>query len=329
MADEPEGGHEELGIAGLEGAVRIGRGGSATIYRAWQPLFHRMVAIKVFAPGDNDRLDRLMEREFTVMGRLSGHTDVVAAFDGGRTADGFRYLVMPLFGRGSLHELMQERGPLPWREAVFLLLPVADTVADLHSVGIVHRDVKPANILLSDHLRPRLTDFGISLEIGVDPTLHGATVAFTPSFGAPETFDAVSVDTTIDVYSLGATLWALLSGRSPFLVDDGGNDLESVVDRARRGAEPPAPAVPAQIADLIGRSMSANPADRPRSARGFAEQLRRSIREVNMLEDSGAEPSVDSAASTSEVGSGFDRSLMVIVGLLLIGAVLVLYSLLT
>ncbi len=323
---QPDGDDGDLGIAGIGPAAIVSTGGTSTVFRARERALDRDVAVKVFRP-DADR--GLTERELRIMGRLSGHSATVPVFSSGRTEDGSSYLVMPFFGRGSLHQLVRERGPLAWREATFLLLPIADTAADLHAAGFVHRDVKPGNVLLSDHLRPHLGDFGISMPVRPEATDRGA-VAFTPSFGAPETFDRVVTDPTVDVYSLGATLWALLAGRTPFVDPEGSNTMQDLLGRARSGEAPPLPAtVPSHLADLIGRAMSPQPADRPADAGVFAAELRRAVR-LSEQDASAVTPltATNPAFSLSSL-SVMDRSILVALVLMVLGLLSVVAAVLT
>lgn len=343
--------HEvDLGIDGIAAATPVASGATSTVYRAVQSETGRTVAIKVIHRTSGNADDRL-QRELEVMGRLSGQTDTVALFASGRTANGARYLVMPFFERGSLHGLMADRGPLPWQEAAFLTLPIADAVGDLHDAGVVHRDVKPSNVLLSNHLRPRLADFGISVDRDDTPLTFaidsaatterhqpGPGVAFTPSFGAPETFDAVVRRPTVDVYSLGATLWALLAGRSPFLDSGGPNTVDDVLHRARSGEiRSPHRDTPDSIVVLLRHAMQIDPARRPVDGRSFAAELRRAIRtaDISTVRTATSSP-VDTTMRRRRTGmrrrtgrSGLDRSVVIYAVSALTGFAILVTTLLT
>lgn len=323
MSDAPGGGGRtiDLGIEGIVDAVPVASGSTATVYRATQLSFSRTVAVKVFRPGLDAQQVAKLDREQQLMGKLSGQTSAVPVFDGGVNAAGLRYLVMPYYRRGSLNEAFADRGPLPWREAVFLMLPVASAVADLHALGVLHRDIKPGNIMLTEHLHPRLADFGISLDLHNDvATPDPASVAFTPSFGAPETFDHVVRSSSVDVYSLGATAWALLAGRSPFLasVDEQDNTVSEIVSRAREGA-PGASHVdtPPVVEAVIQQAMSRNPAERQRDGRAFAADLRRAAREAESP-DSSPDAQLVMPVPTASRQRG-DRTLMVLAAMVLVG----------
>lgn len=218
MADQPPVRRDseaaiDLGIDGLSEVAVVGRGGSSMVYRARQDGLDRTVAVKVAHGAWSIETRERFEHERRVMGRTSGHSAVVPIFQTGVTTRGEPYLLMPFYSRGSLFRLMSDRGPLPWREATFVMETLAQTVAEAHRDGIVHRDIKPGNVLLTNHLQPRLTDFGITLPTGT--AIDGTTIAFTPSYSAPEAFESGVADPRADVYSLAATLWALLAGHAP------------------------------------------------------------------------------------------------------------------
>ncbi len=302
----------ELGIDGLSAVTMIGSGGSSTVYRARQDALDREVAVKVVHAAWTMETRERFEHERELMGRLSGHTAIVPIFETGITKRGEPYLLMPYYDRGSLFRLMKERGPLPWPEAGFLLETVGLTLADCHREGIVHRDVKPGNVMLTRHLNPRLADFGIALPLNM--TTSPATVAYTPSYSPPEAFEPGIAAPTIDVYGLGATLWALLAGQAP-------------AREAGRSLEPPRPDLPEALARLIERSMDPDPGRRPPDAAAFVTELRRATRLAGPddqqrgpapLPATGAgtvSPLPSSAGSAGPATAGGGR-----LGLLLIGA---------
>jgi serine/threonine protein kinase len=184
---------------------------------------------------------------------------------------------------------MRDRGPLPWPEAGFLLETVALTLADCHREGIVHRDVKPGNVMLTRHLHPRLADFGIALPLNM--ATSPATVAYTPSYSPPEAYEPGVAAPTIDVFGLGATLWALLAGRAP--------DQEGIRVEPVRADVPPA------LADLIERAMDPDPARRPPDAAAFATELRRATRLAGP-DDGPGQPDQLGGLPGSRVASGSD-----------------------
>jgi serine/threonine-protein kinase PknK len=281
--EESPGERSELGIDGLSAVSEIGTGGSSTVYRARQDALDREVAVKVVHAAWSMETRERFEHERELMGRLSGHTAIVPILETGITRRGEPYLLMPYYPRGSLFRMMRHRGPLPWSEATFLLETVALTVADCHREGIVHRDVKPGNVLLTRHLHPRLADFGIALPLGL--ATSPATVAYTPSYSPPEAFEPGSAEPTTDVYGLGATLWALLGGHAPHTELGATTDPAVILERALAGPpDRPRPETPPAMVSLIGRSMHPDPAERQPDADAFVAELRRAARRGHPME---------------------------------------------
>ncbi len=152
----------ELHADGFEDAQEIGRGGFGIVYRCVQPSLDRTVAVKVLTSDlDPDNLERFL-REQRAMGRLSGHPNIVTILQVGTTGSGHPYLVMQLHSRGSLESLIRSEGPLDWQSVLHLGVKLCGALEVAHRTGIVHRDVKPANVLLTDYGEPQLTDFGIA-----------------------------------------------------------------------------------------------------------------------------------------------------------------------
>ena len=177
----------DLGIEQLTDAEVIGRGGFSTVYAATDTQFDRRVAVKVLRPltKESDRVR--FERECRVMGRLSSHPAVVTVYQAGYTDKDEPYLVMELNEGGSLGDRLKAMGTIRWQDAVAYMIPIAEALQRAHEADILHRDVKPENILLADG-RPRLTDFGIAYlrdSTGSTSTSISASWLHT----APETFD--------------------------------------------------------------------------------------------------------------------------------------------
>lgn len=288
----------ELGVDGLNAVSEIGSGGSSTVYRARQEALDREVAIKVVHAAWTMETRERFEHERELMGRLSGHTAIVPIFETGITKRGEPYLLMPYYPRGSLFRLMRHRGALPWTEATFLVETLALTLADCHRENIIHRDIKPGNVMLTRHLHPRLADFGIALPLGL--TTSPATVAYTPSYSPPEAFEPGTAAPTVDVYGLGATLWALLAGRAPHSDPNpaagpgsgtapGAIDPHTIRARALEGPiAPPHADTPAPLIELIQRSMAPDPDARPPDADAFLAELRRATRQSWSIGDPSA-----------------------------------------
>ena len=306
----------DLGIEGLTEVTVVGSGGSSTVYRARQAALDRTVAVKVIHTAWSIETRERFDHERQVMGRLSGHLGTVPIFETGVTKRGEPYLVMPFYRRGSLFRLMKDRGPLPWREATFIVETLSQTLADSHNEGIVHRDVKPGNVMLTRHLQPRLADFGITLPTGT--STGTSAVAYTPSYSPPEAFEAGVAAPTVDVYGLGATLWALLAGRAPFTDADqstgSSREMERVMERAMtEQLGSPTADTPEPLVALITRATATRPSHRPADAGVFAAELRRAVRLSEGVEGRVA-------------GAGEGRTLLVAAGLAVTGGLLLMMA---
>ncbi|MEV0336494.1 protein kinase [Nocardia sp. NPDC050717] len=263
----------ELAAEGFEDAEEIGRGGFGVVYRCAQPDLDRIVAVKVLtADLDPDGLQRFV-REQQAMGRLSGHPNIVAVFHAGTTHGGHPYLVMPYHARGSLEQRIHTAGPLAWSATLRLGVKMAGALETAHRTGILHRDVKPSNILLSDYNEPELTDFGIARIQGGFHTTTGI-VTGSPAFAAPEVLRGAPATAAADLYGLGATLFCALTGHVAYERRVG----EQVLSQFLRVSAQPAPDlseadIPDEVRAIIEHTMAADPADRPASAAELGAEL--------------------------------------------------------
>ncbi|MGW4350979.1 protein kinase domain-containing protein [Nocardia sp. NPDC004582] len=251
----------ELSAAGLEGAHEIGRGGLGIVYRCRQVAAERDVAVKVLT-GDVEEDRERFFREQRALGRLTGHPNIVSMLEVGETGSGRPFLVMPYFPRGSLGERLREDGPLSLPEALHIGVRVAGALESAHRAGVVHRDIRPANILLTDYDEPALTDFGI------------ADVASPQTVTAPEVLDGQVPSRGSDVYGLGATLLCALTRR---VASEHPDDQQAA--QLVRVATPANPdscevGIPWDVRAVIEVAMSRDPHDRPTAA-ALGEQLRR------------------------------------------------------
>src|ERR1700716_6071 len=203
----------ELVAAGFEHPEEIGRGGFGVGYRCNQRELDRTVAVKVLtADLDPDNLERFV-REQIAMGKLSGHPHIVSIFQVGTTATGRPYIVMQYHPHGSMEAKIHDAGPIGWRGATSIGVKMAGALETAHRLGTLHRDVKPANILLTEYGEPELTDFGIARIAGGWETRTGV-VTGSPAFTAPEVLEGGTPTRASDVYSLGATLFCALTGHA-------------------------------------------------------------------------------------------------------------------
>ncbi len=262
-----------LGIDGLQDVEQIGTGGSSRVYRARQVDLDREIAVKVINSGEDPDVARRFDRERKAMGRLSQHEGIVPVYSSGVTANGEPYLVMPFYANGSLQDRI-DSGPLGWQEAVRYVQVSAETIAAAHQEGVVHLDLKPANILLTQANQPRIADFGIAKLTSSNATARTTGTAFTPAYSAPETFLDGITSPASDVYGLGATLWALLVGYPPFLAPGDDNNLMAVIGRVVNNPVGDLRHLcPAPICDVIERAMAKRPEQRFHTARQFSDAL--------------------------------------------------------
>ncbi|MGQ4596409.1 protein kinase domain-containing protein [Nocardia sp. R6R-6] len=262
----------ELTAAGFGDAVEIGRGGFGAVYRCTQVSLDRVVAVKVLtADLDEDNRARFF-RERRAAGRLTGNPNIVHVLQAGVTGNGRPFIVMPYYARGSLDARIRSDGPLSLANVLRLGVKMAGALETAHRLGVLHRDVKPGNILFSDYDEPTLVDFGIAHIVGGFVTATGV-VTGTPAFTAPEVVGGEPPSPAADVYGLGATLFAAITGHAAFERRSG----ERLVAQFLRIAAEPVPdlrgrGIPEDVSDIIERAMSGDPGGRP-SATQLGEQL--------------------------------------------------------
>ncbi|MFN0088885.1 MAG: serine/threonine-protein kinase, partial [Acidimicrobiales bacterium] len=252
-------------IPGLELLEPIGRGGFSTVWRARQAMIDRIVAVKLLSLDMRDPADqRRFQRECSAAGRLTSHPHVVQVYEVG-FVDARPYLVMEHFAGGSAADLLARRGPLPLAEALDVGAKIAGALHAAHTLGILHRDVKPENILLDGAGRPALADFGIST-VGFNQSLSSIKDTFTPLHAAPETVEGRAPSPAADVYALASTVWTLLAGFAPFQRSDD-SSVAAILLRILHEPPPPLPVpAPPALGALLDRSLAKRPEDRPASA---------------------------------------------------------------
>jgi serine/threonine protein kinase len=260
-------------IQGYEIIETLGQGGFGTVYRARQLAVGREVALKIDSRVlITDRDKRRFMREVTAAGHLSDHPHVVAVYDAGVLDDGRPHIVFELCPNGSLADRLRERGAFAAAEVRDIGVQIADALTAAHAMGILHRDVKPANILVNRYGGVALADFGLATmpTPGVDST--ATREALTPAYAPPEVFDLAEPTLAGDVYSLGATLYALLSGRPPFFPPEGRPSMVALM-AARLGPVPDIPGAPPGLVAVLQQAMAYDPADRPAGAAVLRDAL--------------------------------------------------------
>jgi eukaryotic-like serine/threonine-protein kinase len=271
----------------------VGTGGMSSVYRARDRLLERHVALKILHDtfgGDADSVERF-RREARAVAQLS-HPNIVTVIDRGED-QGRQFIVFEYVSGENLKQLVHREGPLPVRRALELTLEVAAGLAFAHGQGLVHRDVKPQNVLMNGDGRAKVTDFGIARSLDVD---HGmtqtGTVLGTSNYIAPEQASGEPIDACTDVYSLGVVLFELLTGDVPF----SGDNFLAVAMRHLNDPVPDVrerrPDVPARVAGAVRRAMAKDPDDRFASMEEFAAELEWCLVELDRGPDS------DSAVTT-------------------------------
>lgn len=263
----------DLARAGFTDAVEVGRGGFGVVFRAVQTALNRTVAVKLLHT-DLDTVSReRFFREGRAMGGLSGHPNVVDVLQVGVTHSGRPYIVMPFQSLDSLAARVRREGPLDWAEATRLGVRLSGALESAHRVGTLHRDVKPANILLSDYGEAQLTDFGIAR---IEGGFETATGAFTGSlsYTAPEVLGGHPPTPASDIYGLGAALFSIIAGRAAFERREG----EEIIAQFLRITGQPIPdlrghGVPDELCAVLERAMAKDPAQRPASAEALGREL--------------------------------------------------------
>ena len=254
----------------------LGSGGMAFVYLAEDLKHGRKVALKLLRP----ELRQVVEgkrflAEIHVTAKLH-HPNILPLFDSGEIG-GMLYYVMPYVDGHTLAERLDRDGPLPLEEAVFVATEVAKALDFAHQKGVIHRDVKPGNILLQAG-QPLIGDFGIALGVGVDGqdrhTGQGLSVG-TPEYMSPEqAFADGPLDGRSDVYSLACVLYEMLVGEPPHVAESIRSLFKKIVNDKPAGVSTRRSTVPASISEAIGKALEKNPADRFATAAEFAEALR-------------------------------------------------------
>jgi len=267
-------------IPGYERLTQIGKGGFSRVYRAEQAKLKRGVAVKVLNFGLNDEADRRsFERECELMGRVSTHPNIVTVHDTAFTDEGQPCIVMEHYPGGSLADLISEVRRLTPQEVLEVGVAISAALEASHQAGVLHCDLKPQNILISEFGQPALGDFGIST-FSEERTRTGgdAGAGFTLAYAAPEIVEGASPSVESDLYSLAATLYTGLAGRRPFAYPTASGDKPTAAEHARRILlEPPTeliePDIPPELDRVIRATMAKDASKRPSSAADFAQSL--------------------------------------------------------
>jgi eukaryotic-like serine/threonine-protein kinase len=261
-------------LAGGRYAVErtLGAGGMAVVYLARDAELGRPVAIKVLSEpytADEEFRERFL-REARMAAGLA-HPSIVAIYDAGED-DGRPFIVMEYVAGSTLAEEVARRQRLPSEEVVDLAVQACDGLAHAHDAGLVHRDVKPQNLLLRPDGVLKIADFGIARAVEATQLTKVGTVLGTAEYLSPEQAAGRQVTAAADLYSLGAVLYELLTGRPPYRFESLA-ELAAARERAIAPVRELAPEVPEPLEDVVMRCLARNPAFRPESADALAREL--------------------------------------------------------
>ncbi|MDF9812679.1 Stk1 family PASTA domain-containing Ser/Thr kinase [Streptomyces sp. SPB162] len=253
--------------------ARIAVGGMATVYRAVDTRLDRMLALKVMHPGlaaDAGFVDRFIF-EAKAVARLA-HPNVVGVYDQG-TDGTFVYLAMEYIAGCTLRDVLRERGALQPRAALDILEPVLAALGAAHRAGLIHRDVKPENVLIGDDGRVKVVDFGLVRAVDTNTSVTTGSVLGTVSYLAPEQIEHGTIDQRTDVYACGVLLYEMLTGGKPHV---GGTPMQVIFHVLNEDIAAPSEAVPGlapALDALVGRASARDPLLRPEDAVELLAQL--------------------------------------------------------
>lgn len=318
-------------IGNCEILEEIGSGGMATVFKAVQQPLGRTVAIKALKPSIavDSQFAKRFEREAHFMASLQ-HENILHVHDFLKQ-EGSMYIVMEYVQGIDLFDLLERRSQLPIDVAAIVALQVARALDYAHFRGIVHRDVKPANIMVSRQGEVKLMDFGIARDDSMRDLTETGTGLGTPSYMSPEQILGDKLDFRSDLFSLGIVLYQMVTGQKPFVEDDSHTVMQKI--RLDRYAAPRKlnPAVPRALEHIMARCMEKMPANRYGSTQALIDDLVEFLatcvpinhnarlvmflREVAVITDAEADEILEAAGSRAARQRGDDRSLMRHVGI--------------
>ncbi|MDU2240758.1 MAG: Stk1 family PASTA domain-containing Ser/Thr kinase, partial [Paenibacillus sp.] len=252
---------------------RIGGGGMALVYKAQDLLLNRYVAIKVLRQQfvNDEEFIRRFRREAQSAASLS-HPNIVSVYDVGQE-DEVHYIVMEYVEGQNLNEIIKERAPLQVDEAVRIASQIADALDHAHHNQIIHRDIKPHNILIGRNGRVKVTDFGIARAVTSATITQTGSVVGSVHYFSPEHAKGVATGEKSDLYSLGIVLYQMLTGRLPFL---GESPISVALKHLQEQFDEPRvvnPMIPQSVENIILKSMRKNPGERYQSAKEMLRDL--------------------------------------------------------
>ena len=277
---------------------QLGQGGQATAYKAEDTRLNRIVVIKTLLPdqASSDSARRRFEREARLASALD-HPNICAIYDIGES-DGLYYIVMPFVEGPTLDQFMNKQ-PLEILSALSIAIQVADAIATAHSRGIIHRDIKPTNIIVNPRGQAKVLDFGLAKMIEGEETegkehdgerlMTETGVPFgTMGYGSPEQAAGERVDHRTDIFSLGVLLYEMVAGQRPFRGRNRIEVLHSVINSEQLPITSIRPEAPSELEEILDRALAKNPKDRYPTMTQFRDELKSLMREISL--ESGVVP---------------------------------------
>src|SRR5574341_540414 len=273
-------------LGGYNLAEEIGRGGAALVYHATRPDPSRQFAVKVLSPlaMADETARRRFRREISVMSQLS-HPNILPIIDSGEEPDGTLYLVMPLVDQGSLRQILAERRALTPAETLRIAGQVAAALDYAHSKGIIHRDIKPHNVMLMPDGSIRLADFGVAEVLSLESTVTNLTTTGTTvgtfAYMSPEQVSGQDIDSRADVFALAIVLYQCLLGRLPYSAD---STAAALTQKVHARPIPPGkidPDFPPAVEAVLLKGMAVDRENRYATAGELADALEKGFRRLS------------------------------------------------
>ncbi|MEW6563212.1 MAG: serine/threonine-protein kinase [Pseudomonadota bacterium] len=259
-----------------EVVAELGQGAMGVVYKAIDPLIDRVVAIKTInlnqAEDEKEEYEGRFYQEAKAAGRLS-HPNIVTIYDVGRE-DHIAYIAMEFLEGRELRDILNDGEPLPLDQVLDIVAQVALGLAYAHENGIVHRDVKPSNIMVTRDGHVKITDFGIARMASSAVRTQTGMVLGSPKYMSPEQVVGKELDQRSDIFSLGAMLYEMLTGRSPFDGENVNSILYQVVNAMPTPPNIVNPDLPEMLSFIVAKALAKNVDERYQNAREFADDLR-------------------------------------------------------
>ncbi|MBW3664379.1 MAG: protein kinase [Actinobacteria bacterium] len=285
----------------------IARGGMAQVYEARDHALDRRVAVKALDPAlatDEDAVSRF-RREARQAAGLT-HPHVVSVFDHG-SHEGTHYIVMEHVGGGTLADLIEDEAPLDPARVVQIMAQVCEGLGAAHDIGIIHRDVKPANIMFDEHGRAKVADFGIARALTDVTITRTGTLLGSAAYLSPEQAAGKPIDTRADIYALGCVVYEMLTGKPPF---HGGSPITIATHHLRTQPTPPLAIrddLPSRLSAVVLEALAKDPDDRPPTARELWVRLEGALPEAARTETLALVGSGAADETVAIAGTGLGR----------------------